>query len=322
MFEPRRSASLSLLSFFLLAGPLGCGTPPFDVPATSDGPALVVLGSGQDGGVPHAGCTCARCERGRSDASRRRRGPSLAIVGPGARPWLIDASPDVADQIARLGTTVAGGVDRAPIAGVFLTHAHIGHYLGLAQFGREVLHTRDLPVRATPAMTAFLRDNAPWSQLVRLGNILLEETAPGEAVEIPGGVRVRSFLVPHRDEFADTVAYRIEGPRTTVLYVPDTDRWESWDPPLESRLAGVDVALVDGTFFSLDELPGRAVEEVPHPLVTATMDRLEPWVQGGGRVVFTHLNHSNPAGDPDSDAAARVRARGFEIARDGTRIDL
>jgi pyrroloquinoline quinone biosynthesis protein B len=322
MLDPGRSAILSCLPFLLLAGLLGCGAPPTDVPTTSAGASLVVLGSAQDGGVPHAGCACPRCELARVDASRRRRGPSLAIVLPGARPWLIDASPDVADQIARLGTTVASGVDRAPVAGVFLTHAHVGHYLGLAQFGREVLHTQDLPVRATPAMAAFLRDNAPWSQLVRLDNIRLEETAPGEDVEIGGDVRIRSFLVPHRDEFADTVAYRIEGPETTVLYVPDTDRWEAWDPPLEARLAGVDVALLDGTFFSLDELPGRAVEEVPHPLVTTTMDRLEPWVRAGGRVVFTHLNHSNPAVDPDSDAAARIRARGFEIARDGTTIDL
>ena len=135
-------------------------------------------------------------------------------------------------------------------------------------------------------------------------------------------MRVRGFRLPHRDEYADTVAYRIEGPGATVLYVPDTDGWDAWNPLLERRLEGVEVALLDGTFHSLDELPGRAIEDVRHPLMTVTMDRLQSRVDAGLRVVFTHLNHSNPAVDPESAAAKAVRARGFEIARDGDRLPL
>jgi pyrroloquinoline quinone biosynthesis protein B len=141
-------------------------------------------------------------------------------------------------------------------------------------------------------------------------------------VAVGGGIDVTSMRVPHRDEYADTVGYRIEGPDVTVLYVPDTDRWETWDPPLESRLEGVDVVLLDGTFHGPGELPGRAIEDVPHPPMTVTMDRLQSRVDAGLRVVFTHLNHSNPAVDPSSEAARACRARGFEIARDGDETPL
>ena len=310
---------------------LACGGPaaptPEDArtPGTRDDtnvPRLVVLGSGQDGGVPHAACSCVRCERALRDPAFRRRGPSLGLCVPGSKPWMIDASPDFPEQLANLAPGGDGGVDRAPLGGLFLTHAHVGHYAGLVHLGREVVGARGVPVHATPAMARFLQTNAPWEQLVELGNVVLRPAEPGTPVELGSGIRVIAFPVPHRDEYADTVGYRIEGPDVTVLYVPDTDRWETWDPPLETRLERVDVALLDATFHDLGELPGRMIEEVPHPPMTVTMDRLQSRVDAGLRVVFTHLNHSNPAADPDSEAARACRARGFEIARDGDAIAL
>jgi pyrroloquinoline quinone biosynthesis protein B len=289
---------------------------------TEDVPRLVVLGSGQDGGVPHAACSCVRCERARSDPAFRRCGPSLGLVVPGAKPWMIDASPDFPEQLERLGTGGHGRVDRDPLAGLFLTHAHIGHYAGLIHLGREVVGAQGVPVHVTPAMARFLETNAPWEQLVALGNVILRPMGLENPVPVGNRVRVTAFPVPHRDEYADTVGYRIEGPDVTVLYVPDTDRWQSWRPPLETRLEGVDVALLDGSFHDLDELPGRTIEDVPHPPMTVTMDRLQPRVDEGLRVVFTHLNHTNPTVDPDSEAARACRARGFEIARDGDTIPL
>jgi len=325
MIERRRR---TVLAWAALALALACGDPDRWPPAPDsatdppDGPTLVVLGSAQDGGVPHAACSCVRCERARVDPGFRRSAPSLAVVVPGAKPWMIDASPDLPAQLARIATDRSGRVDRDPLAGIFLTHAHIGHYVGLVHLGREVASTRDVPLYATPRMIAFLESNAPWDQLVRLGNVRPHPTDPGETVDVGAGVRVTAFPVPHRDEYADTVGYRIEGPGLTVLYVPDTDRWETWDPPLESRLDGVDLALLDGTFHSLDELPGRNIEDVPHPPMVRTMDRLQSRVDAGLRVAFTHLNHSNPAVDPDSDAARAVRRRGFEIVQDGQAFSL
>jgi len=299
------------------------------------GPFVRILGTAQDGGLPHAACSCDRCEAARRDPRLARRVASLALVLPeSGRVFLIDATPDLPEQLAALADVQgapAGRVNRAPVDGVFLTHAHIGHYLGLAYFGYEAVSTRGLPVWATPRMARFLRDNGPWSQLVSLGNISLRELdglAPdgvpgGGAVELGDGVVIRPVVVPHRDEYADTLGFRIEGPRSTILFVPDTDSWDAWGDRLAEALAGVDVALLDGTFYSADELPGRDVSEIGHPLVTDSLARFGEAVRSGGlRVLFTHLNHSNPALETDSPERRAVERAGFEVAEDGGEIRL
>jgi pyrroloquinoline quinone biosynthesis protein B len=298
-------------------------------------PFLRALGTVQDGGLPHAACDGPRCRRARRDPSFRRLVASLAVVDPAASPpavFLLDASPDLIEQLSRLrdlrpdtGEDHGGleTVDREPIDGLFLTHAHIGHYLGLAFFGYEAVHTRALPVWATPRMAGYLSDNGPWSQLVDLGNIDLRSLPPGESVRLTERLRVTAVPVPHRDELSDTVGFLVEGPSRSALYVPDTDRWDSWDPPLLERLEGVDVAVVDGTFYSADELPGRSVVQLGHPLIRTTMDLLQERVAGAGlEVYFTHLNHSNPALDPDSPEARAIRERGFHVLAEDDEIHL
>jgi pyrroloquinoline quinone biosynthesis protein B len=300
------------------------------IPAEAEtGPFVRVLGTVQDGGLPHAGCSCERCEAARADPALDRSVASLAIVAPSeesARVMLVDATPDVTNQLPMLRDIrpwPAGRVNRRPVDGVILTHAHIGHYLGLAQFGFEVMHTPGVDVHCTPEMAAFLRDNAPWDQLIAKEEIILREAAPGESFPLGSGVLVTLVEVPHRNEYADTVAVRIEGPATTVLYVPDTDEWRGWNPSFMDQLDGVDVAILDGSFYSMDELPGRRIEDVKHPLMTQTMDLLQPLVDAGTvRVLFTHLNPSNPALTPGSDAQREIERRGFEIAAEGMEIQL
>ncbi|MDH3285083.1 MAG: MBL fold metallo-hydrolase [Acidobacteriota bacterium] len=291
------------------------------------GPYILTLGTAQDGGLPHAACSCERCEAARGDAARLRRIASLAVVLPESREsYLIDATPDVREQLHALGGAhdePRGGVDRSPVDGVLLTHAHLGHYTGLAFFGYEAIHTRGLPVYCTPGLARFLRGNGPWSQLVELGNVALQEIRPGEPLALGAGVAVTAITVPHRDEFSDTVGYELRGPNRRVLYVPDTEPWERWERPIEELLQVVDTAILDGTFFSLDELPGRDVAAIGHPLMISTMDRLEPLVRTGKlRVVFTHLNHSNPALDPESDARREIERRGFFLLEDGQVLPL
>jgi pyrroloquinoline quinone biosynthesis protein B len=282
----------------------------------------------QDGGLPHVACTCVRCERARREPAFRRHVASLAIHLPaGNKVFLIDATPDLGEQLEAVrqlrGRAPLGRVDRAPVDGVLLTHAHIGHYLGLAFFGFETVHTQGLPVWASPRMAAFLRANGPWSQLVTKGEVELREVRPGEPVALGEGVTVTPLQVPHRDEYSDTMAFFVRGPRRTVLYVPDTDSWRAWPRPLTEVLRGVDVALLDGTFYSLDELPGRAVSAIGHPLITETMDLLQPLVAAKKlAVAFTHLNHSNPALEPESPARKAIDSRGFRVLAEGEEIGL
>jgi pyrroloquinoline quinone biosynthesis protein B len=291
-------------------------------PTDADGFRLMALGTAQDGGFPHAACGCVRCAAALDDPGLARNVASVAILSPTTgKQYLVDAGPDIRLQLnmlAQVAGTPPPNVDRSPVDGVFLTHAHLGHYTGLAFFGFEAVHTTDLPVWCTEPMASLLRANAPWSQLVRIGNIDLREIRPGEAVEPEAGLKIKAIAVPHRDEYADTVAFLIESSRKTILYAPDTDSWDRWDPPLPSVLATVDIAILDGTFFSPDELPGRRVEEIGHPLITSTMDLLQPLVDSAKvEVWFTHMNHSNPVLGPDPHAANQVRSRGFHILEDG-----
>ena len=320
------------LAVFTVAGLVASGALPVPAASTpSSGPRILVLGTAQDGGLPHAACGCERCLRARRDPAFRRRVASLAIHLPASdRVVLIDAGPDIREQLAavaalRRAPRPTGKVDRAPVDGVFLTHAHIGHYLGLAFFGFEAVSTEGLSVYASPRMAAFLRANGPWSQLVRLGNIAITEIRPGVPVTLGEGVSVTGFPVPHRDEYSDTQAFVLRGPRASVLYVPDTDAWSTWSRPLPEVLKAekIDTALLDGTFYSPEEVPGRDVTKIGHPLMTETMDLLKPLVRDGKlRVLFTHLNHSNPALDPASAARKSIEARGFRVLDDGERLDL
>lgn len=279
----------------------------------------VVLGIAQDGGVPHIGCTQELCVEARRDPARRQRVASLGLVDDlaGAR-FLIDATPDLASQIESLnaGRTLADR--RRPVDGILLTHAHMGHYAGLLQLGREALGADAVPVYATPRMAAFLRGNGPWSQLVALRNIELREIEPGREFVLTPGLAVTALSVPHRDEWSDTVGFVVRGPAARLLYVPDVDKWESWDRRVEDVAAGVDTALLDGTFFSADELPGRSLAEIPHPVVAETTSRLAPLAR---RVVFIHLNHTNRLLF-DPAARAELEAKGFRVARDGGVIEL
>lgn len=282
----------------------------------------VVLGTAQDGGVPHLGCRQPRCERARRDPAHARRVTSLGMIDSEAKQaYLIDATPDVRAQLDALGThpLAPGPVGRNPVHGLILTHAHIGHYTGLVQFGKEVMATRALPTWCTPSMRDFLQSNGPWSQLLRDGHLRTQELCDGELVPLTERLGIRPFPVPHRGEWSDTIGLELIGPAKRLLYIPDIDRWSDWDVDLRTVVGACDIALLDGCFHDGGELPGRSMAEVPHPLMMDTMERLE-----GVRtqVLFTHMNHTNPALDDDSPERRVLEARGFGVARDGMEFEL
>lgn len=281
-------------------------------------PEAILLGVAQDAGVPQIGCDCRTCTAARAGSGELQLPVSLGLIDPDARSfWMIDATPAFARQYDMLRGRATG----CGMAGLLLTHAHMGHYVGLAQLGKEALNARGVPVLCTPAMAAFVRSNEPWAQLVLLGNIVLRElpTASEPAfIDLSPALRVAALPVPHRNELSDTVAYLIEGARRRLLYVPDIDRWDGFAADLGETLRAlrVDVALVDGCFYSQDELPRMA--QVPHPLVIDTMERLS---SPPCEVTFIHLNHTNPLYTSGFEQA-RVISGGFHVGRLGQSWDL
>ena len=286
---------------------------------------LFVLGIAQDGGLPHLGCEKPCCANART-AGRVEYPACLGVVdhrGASEKLLLVEATPRVEEQTALLHQLAdVHGRGRAPVDAVMVTHAHIGDYLGLALFGREVVGAKNLPVWCSPRFAGYLRGHGPWKQLVELGQIDVHAFEVGEPFAPWEGVSVRAVQVPHRDEFSDTMAYVISGPNRSVLFVPDVDAWEKAPGLLDRLLDGVDVAYLDATFYDGSELPGRSLDEIPHPLMTRTMDRLQEQAAAHpGRLRFLHLNHTNPALH-DPALRARIEARGFRVAVMGERVTL
>jgi pyrroloquinoline quinone biosynthesis protein B len=275
----------------------------------------ILLGTAQDGGLPQAGCHCRHCSQARTDPASRRWVACLGLVDRAARQsWLIDATPDFRDQVHALHELAPN----CPLSGIILTHAHTGHYTGLIHLGREAWNTHHLPVYASPRMAAFLRENAPWSQLVTLDNIALHHLTPHLEMPLNPGLALTPVPVPHRDEFSDTLAFIVRGPTCQLFYCPDVDAWDRWDRDLRHFVSAMDVALLDGTFFSAAELPGRDLAHIPHPLATDTAERLSGL---DCEVRLIHLNHTNPlhAPGPERDWLA---AQGLGVGTRGARWQL
>jgi pyrroloquinoline quinone biosynthesis protein B len=292
-------------------------------PAAAEAPYLLVLGIAQDGGVPQAG---SKDDPAWSDPSLRRSSVSLAIVAPdGPHRWLLECTPDFREQLHRLDEAVPSAT--APgIDGIFLTHAHMGHYTGLMHLGHEVMGAHGVPVYAMPRMKDYLETNGPWSQLVRLGNITLHKMTPGKTIALAEGLTVEPFLVPHRQEYSEVAGFIIDGPNRDVLFIPDIDSWEEWDEAgtrIEDMIARVDVAFVDATFFDNGEIPGRDMSGFPHPFIRHSMERFSGLpASEKAKVRFIHLNHTNPALRTDSAARREIEARGFRVAEEMERVDL
>jgi pyrroloquinoline quinone biosynthesis protein B len=275
---------------------------------------LLVLGVMQDGGLPQLGCNKSCC----ANAPYRKSVASLAIVNAASRQYtLIDATPDIIAQSQLVNSMFA----EASIQSVFLTHAHIGHYTGLMQLGREAMNAKNVQVYAMPRLLSFLSTNGPWNQLVQLKNIELQSLQNDLSVQLDG-YTITPLLVPHRDEYSETVGFRIKGIRKSLLYIPDIDKWSKWNRQLIQEIEKVDYAFLDGTFYADGEV-NRPMSEIPHPFVTETIELLRNVpLSIRQRVYFTHFNHTNPLINPSNSVGDQVRKLGFQLAKEGTLISL
>lgn len=283
---------------------------------------LLVLGVAQDGGAPQFGNFF---DPAWADPSLKRLATSIAVVDRGRdQRYLFEATPDMRQQVYWLDQFHS--VDASPgLDGIFLTHAHMGHYVGLMFLGFESMGAREVPVYAMPDMTNFLFTNGPWDQLVRYQNITLRELADGDAVDL-GGLSVTPFEVPHRQEYTEVVGYRIDGPDRSAIFLPDIDSWEEWDEwgvRIEDVIASVDVAYLDATFYANGEIPGRDMSGFPHPFIAHSMERFAALPESErAKVRFIHFNHTNPVRYPDAPERDVVEAAGFGLADEGERYCL
>lgn len=291
---------------------------------------LVVLGAGQDAGAPQIGNA--------DDDGVRLLPSSLGLIDRlENKRYIFDATPAITEQLGMLDT-ISPPLEGLGVDGVFITHAHIGHYLGLAYFGREAAGAKDIPVFAMPRMAQFLRTNGPWSQLTELGNIEIVPLNPDGHLALSDQLGVDQHKVPHRDEFSETVAFIITAGDKKILYAPDFDGWPDFDSfangtdetlkyaqmlELMPQLSEVDYAFIDATFWDDNELGGRDMSEIPHPRVTETMALFQDRpADERAKIHFIHYNHTNPIRNPQSAQSAEVLKRGYNIARRGDRLCL
>jgi len=269
--------------------------------------SLLILGSGQDAGSPQVGTD--------GSTGLARSASSIAVISHAGMVVLFDASPDIRLQYQLLAAHCGHA---PPLDGVFITHGHMGHYAGLLHFGKEGAATDGLPLFAPASVVMFLERNEPWASLMTEGHLL--PNAIDDATATIERIAVSAVRVPHRSEFTETVGYSIAIDEVPwVFYLPDIDGWDEW-PEADEVFANHDVCLLDATFSSPDELPGRDIEAIRHPLVPDTIERFQHLTREH-TMILTHINHSNPLGVVGADVTDRAHALGFTIAYDGLVID-
>lgn len=276
--------------------------------------SLMILGVFQDAGSPQIGCNKSCCKSLYLNPDHKRQVVSLGLIDANnQKRYLFEATPDIRMQMKLL--TLSDREKEVP-DGIFLTHAHIGHYTGLMHLGKEAMDAEAVPVYVMPGMKNFLQSNGPWSQLILRKNIVLEELKSDVAIEMSENISITPILVPHRDEFSETVGYRIEGPNKSALFIPDIDKWAKWDKNILDEIRKVDYAFLDATFYSGKEIGNRDISEIPHPFIIESLELFsvfEP--EERNKVIFIHFNHTNPVIDPNSVEAKKVLDQGFRIAR-------
>lgn len=283
-------------------------------------PYILVLGVAQDGGYPHPGCTRMCCTLAWQHDSMKRYVVSLALVDPqSSKWWLFEATPDMKEQLHYFQQLTGGKYNFLP-DGIFITHAHIGHYTGLMHLGKEVMSTHDVPVYTLPKLKNFLETNGPWSQLVTLHNIKPVELKADSATYLGNDISVIAFTVPHRDEYSETAGFKITTKNKKYLFIPDINKWNLWNRDIVLETKAVDVAFVDATFYDSNDLPGRNLANVPHPLVTETMELFDKENRSTkAKIYLIHFNHTNRL-LWNEESREELKKAGFNIAEQGEKL--
>jgi pyrroloquinoline quinone biosynthesis protein B len=302
------------LIYLIIIFSFACNQP---IEKTSTTAYVMVLGVAQDAGYPQMNCKKECCKQAWGNPDLQRTTSCLAIIDPISKEqWIIDATPNIKEQLQLLKQKT--GTEK--LDGILLTHAHMGHYTGLIHFGREVMGTDNFPVFSMPKMKTFLEENGPWSQLVELENISLQKLISDSTFSLNERIKIKPFLVPHRDEFSETVGYEITINNKFLIFIPDIDKWEKWETNITELIKRVDYAFLDATFYKNGELK-RDMSEIPHPFAQESMDLFSKLSDTNKQKVhFIHFNHTNPLLQEGSAAQKEVLKKGFNLAKEGQMI--
>jgi pyrroloquinoline quinone biosynthesis protein B len=280
---------------------------------------ITILGIAQDAGYPHPYCGKVCCEAVENGKEERKNVTCLGIVDQETQQiFMIEATPDFTKQEKILRGYLVN--QSKPIDGIFLTHAHIGHYTGLMYLGREAVGAKEIPVYSMPKMKTFLENNGPWSQLISLKNIKIVPLIADSFIIISKNIAIKPVIVPHRDEFSETVGFVIKGNNRQVLFIPDIDKWAKWQRNIVEEVGKVDLALLDGTFYKNGEIPNRSMSEIPHPFIEETIGIFKNLLTKS-KIKFIHLNHTNPI-LRKTEERENVLKQGFDICTEGEVIGL
>tara|TARA_B100000768_G_scaffold36614_1_gene35263 strand:- start:334 stop:1299 length:966 start_codon:yes stop_codon:yes gene_type:complete len=278
-----------------------------------------ILGTVQDGGMPHLGCKKSCCKDYFEKGFSKKRVVSLGISDYlYNKNYLIEASPDISIQLNDLLDKESKTLD-----GIFITHAHIGHYSGLTNLGREVSNTSNVPLYLMPKMQDFISSNGPWDQLVKLKNVELKSLFHEKEEKLTENLTIIPFKVPHRDEYSETVGFKIIGPNKSALFIPDIDKWNKWEISIKKLISKVDYAFLDGTFYDSKEINNRDISEIPHPFIIESLELFKDLKESDrNKIYFIHLNHTNPLLNSKSQEYQHVVSNGYNVAFEGLELKL
>ena len=318
IFIKQTKFNIALLMSIML---IGCNSQTQKKEIKFDHVSLKVLGTIQDGGIPHLGCNKKCCEEYFLNQTQRIGVSSLGISNlKNNKNYLIDATPDINFQLKKL---IGNENISKKLNGIFITHAHMGHYSGLLNLGRESFSSSWVPLFVMPKMHEFISSNGPWDQLVKLKNVDLKSLSNNKPEVLGDNLSIVPFLVPHRDEYSETVGYKIIGPNKTALFIPDIDKWEKWEISIVELVKEVDYAFLDGTFYDAKEINNRDISEIPHPFIIESLELFKNLsVVDKNKVYFIHLNHTNPAIDKSSAPFKNITSKGFNVAEGNMEFSL
>ena len=297
---------------------------------------IVVLGCAAGGGSPQWNCRCRVCSLAWSGDSRvrRRTQASIAVCADGENWCLINCSPDIREQIGLIGALrPQAGIRGSPISAVVLTNAdidHIGGLLSLREGHRFAIH-------ATGETLGVLKQN-PVFDVLAPGTVTRQALDIGVAQPVSGHLTVECFMVPGKlplyleGEAPDTnlksgntVGVKITSQALSFYYIPgcaDLDR------ETRTRIAHAGLVFFDGTLWSDDEMitsgtgpkTGRRMGHMPVGGADGSLAVLAGL--GIKRLVYTHMNNTNPMLIDGSDEHRAVLAAGAETGHDGLEIAL